>query len=94
MSWLINDEFQGVLADGQFLVPAKQKRFQERFFRPPEQYRYQHPQVFANVFRRPYGVQWAHYNAPRNVTAFNTEAERLVKGEVPLQAAWRICNGC
>ncbi|HVG98477.1 MAG TPA: extracellular solute-binding protein [Chloroflexota bacterium] len=84
MSWLMNDEFQGVLADGQFLVPAKQK-FQERFFRPPDQYRYQHPQVFANVFRRPYGVQWAHYNAPRNVTAFNTEAERLVKGEVPLQ---------
>jgi ABC-type glycerol-3-phosphate transport system substrate-binding protein len=84
MSWLMNDEFQGVLADNQFLVPAKQK-FQERFFRPPEQYKYQHPQVFAGVFRRPYGVQWAHYNAPRNVTAFNTEAERLVKGEVPLQ---------
>jgi ABC-type glycerol-3-phosphate transport system substrate-binding protein len=84
MRWLAGDEFQGVLAENQFLVPAKEK-FQERFFRPPDQYKYQHPQVFANVFKRPYGIQWAHYNAPRNITTFNTEAEKLVKGEVPLQ---------
>jgi ABC-type glycerol-3-phosphate transport system substrate-binding protein len=84
MSWLMGDEFQGVLAENQFLVPAKE-RFQERFFRPPDQYKYQHPQVFANVFKRPYGIQWAHFNAPRNITTFNTEAEKLVKGEVPLQ---------
>lgn len=84
MRWLMGDEFQGVLAENQFLVPAMRK-FQERFYRPPEQYKYQHPQVFANVYKRPYGIQWAHYNAVRNITTFNTEAERLVKGEVPLQ---------
>ena len=33
MRWLAGDEFQGVLAENQFLVPAKEK-FQERFFRP------------------------------------------------------------
>jgi fructooligosaccharide transport system substrate-binding protein len=84
MKWMIGDEFQNILAENQFLVPAK-KKFQERFYRPPEQYKYQHPNVFANVFKRPYGIQWAHYNAPRNVTAFNTEAAKMVNGEVPLQ---------
>ena len=84
MKWIIGDEFQNVLAENQFLVPAK-KKFQDRFYRPPEQYKYQHPNVFANVFKRPYGIQWAHYNAPRNVTTFNTEADKLVRGEVPLQ---------
>jgi ABC-type glycerol-3-phosphate transport system substrate-binding protein len=84
MKWMMGDEFQGILAENQFLVPAKRK-FQERFFRPPDQYQYQHPQVFAQVFRRPYGIQWAHYNAPRNITAFNTEATRMVTGELPVQ---------
>jgi fructooligosaccharide transport system substrate-binding protein len=84
MKWMMGDEFQGILAENQFLVPAR-KKAQERFFRPPDQYKYQHPQVFANVFKRPYGIQWSHYNAPRNVTTFNTEATKLVTGEVPLQ---------
>jgi len=84
MKWLMEDEFQGILAENQFLVPAKKKQ-QERFYRPPEQYKYQHPQVFAAVFRKPYGIQLAHYNAPRNQTTFNTEAAKLVNGEVPLQ---------
>jgi ABC-type glycerol-3-phosphate transport system substrate-binding protein len=84
MKWMMSDEFQGILAENQFLVPAK-KKFQERFFRPPDQYKYQHPQVFAQVFRRPYGIQWAHYNAPRNVTTFNTEITKIITGEVPAQ---------
>ncbi|MGH2350679.1 MAG: extracellular solute-binding protein, partial [Chloroflexota bacterium] len=84
MKWLMQDEFQGILAEQQFLVPAKEKH-QERFFRPPDQYKYQHPQVFANVFKRPYGIQWAHYNAPRNISTFGTEAGKMVRGEVPLQ---------
>ncbi|MDQ3699406.1 MAG: extracellular solute-binding protein [Chloroflexota bacterium] len=84
MKWMMGEEFQGILAENQFLVPAR-KKFQDRFFRPPDQYKYQHPQVFANVFSRPYGIQWAHYNAFRNVAAFNTESTRLVTGEVPMQ---------
>jgi ABC-type glycerol-3-phosphate transport system substrate-binding protein len=84
MKWMMGDEFQGILAENQFLVPAR-KKLQERFFRPPDQFKYQHPQVFANVFKRPYGIQWSHYNAPRNITTFNTEATKLVTGEVPLQ---------
>jgi ABC-type glycerol-3-phosphate transport system substrate-binding protein len=84
MKWMMSDEFQGMLAENQFLVPAK-KRFQERFYRPPAQYPYQHAQVFAQVFRRPYGIQWAHYNAFRNVAAFNTEITKIITGEVPVQ---------
>jgi fructooligosaccharide transport system substrate-binding protein len=84
MRWLMQDDFQGILAENQFLVPAK-KKHQERFYRPPEQYKYQHPQVFAQAFRRPYGIQLAHYNAQRNQTTFNTEAGKLVRGEIPLQ---------
>ncbi|HEX2066814.1 MAG TPA: extracellular solute-binding protein [Candidatus Thermoplasmatota archaeon] len=46
MRWLMQDEFQGYLAEHQYLVPAK-KRHQPEFFRVPSQYPYQHPQVFA-----------------------------------------------
>jgi len=84
MHWLMEDEFQGVLAEKQFLVPAK-KKFQERFYRPPEVYKYQHPQVFADVYKRPRGIIFAHYNAAQSVGDFNTAALKMVKGEVPLQ---------
>jgi ABC-type glycerol-3-phosphate transport system substrate-binding protein len=96
MNWLMNDEFQGVLAENQFLVPAK-KKFQPRFYRPPEPYKYQHPQVFADVYKHPYGIIFAHYNAPDNVGTFNDEAIRMVQGEVPLQGGLsdlqRVLNG-
>ena len=88
MRWMMQDEFQGFLAENQFLVPAK-KSHQPRFFRPPEQYKYQHPQVFANVFKRPYGIQWAHYNAPRNIETYGQEVGKLVTGEVALQSGLR-----
>lgn len=81
MRWLIGDEFQGFLAENQFLVPAK-KNHQTRFFRPPEQYKYQHPQVFANVYKRPYGILWSHYNAGQNGTVYGAEMGKIIKGEV------------
>jgi multiple sugar transport system substrate-binding protein len=88
MKWLMQDEFQGILAEHQFLVPAK-KSHQARFFRPPSQYPYQHPQVFANVFKRPYGIQLAHYNAFRNLETYSREMDRIIKGEVALQSGLR-----
>jgi ABC-type glycerol-3-phosphate transport system substrate-binding protein len=92
MNWLMNDEFQGVLAENQFLVPAK-KKFQPRFYRPPEAYKYQHPQVFADVFKHPYGIIFAHYNAAQNVGDFNAAALKMIKGEVPLQGGLADLQG-
>jgi ABC-type glycerol-3-phosphate transport system substrate-binding protein len=88
MRWLMQDEFQGILAENQFLVPAKESH-QPRFFRPTSQYPYQHPQVFANAFKRPYGIQLAHYNAFRNLETYGQEMDKMVKGEVPLQSGLR-----
>jgi ABC-type glycerol-3-phosphate transport system substrate-binding protein len=84
MRYLIQDEFQGYLAEHQFLVPAK-KRHQERFFRAPDQYKYQHPQVFANVYKRPYGIIWTHYTAADNATLYNAEVGKIIRGEQPQQ---------
>ncbi|MGH2350963.1 MAG: extracellular solute-binding protein, partial [Chloroflexota bacterium] len=85
MRWLMQDEFQGILAEQQFLVPAK-KKHQERFFRPPDQYKYQHPQVFSNVYKRPYGIIWTHYNAAENASTWNTEIKKVFSGEVAIQS--------
>jgi ABC-type glycerol-3-phosphate transport system substrate-binding protein len=88
MHWLMGDEFQGVLAEQQFLVPAK-KRHQPRFFRPPEGLKYQHPGVFANVYKRPYGIIWTHFNAAENATTWANEIKKVFSGEVGMQGGLR-----
>ena len=52
LKFLIGDDFQGFMAQEQVLVPAKLNH-QERFFRPPAQYPFQHAKVFADVFKKP-----------------------------------------
>jgi ABC-type glycerol-3-phosphate transport system substrate-binding protein len=84
MRWLIQDEFQGFLAENQYLVPAK-KSHQARFFRVPQPLPYQHPQVFADVYKRPYGVIWSHYNAGLNDQVYGQEMGKIVQGETPIQ---------
>lgn len=88
MRYLMQDEFQGYLAENQFLTPAK-KQFQPRFFRAPEQYPYQHPQVFANVYKRPYGIIWSHYNAQENTTTWNQEIGKIFSGELGIASGLR-----
>ena len=85
MKWMIQDEFQAFLAEHRYLTPAKRSH-QARFFRVAEQYRYQHPQVLANVYRRPFGLLWgAHYNAVQNMQTYATEVLKLYRGEAPLR---------
>jgi ABC-type glycerol-3-phosphate transport system substrate-binding protein len=81
MRWMIQDEFQGFLAEQQYLVPAK-KGHQARFFRPPAAYPYQHPQVFANVYKRPYGIFFSHYRATESAATWGREMPRIITGEV------------
>jgi ABC-type glycerol-3-phosphate transport system substrate-binding protein len=88
MRFMMGDEFQGFLAENQFYVPAK-KSHQARYFRPPSQFPYQHPQVFADMFKRPYGMTWSHYNAVKNESDYGTEMAKIVRGEVPLQGGLR-----
>jgi ABC-type glycerol-3-phosphate transport system substrate-binding protein len=88
MKWMVQDEFQAFLAENQYLVPAK-KSHQAQFFRVPSQFPYQHPQVFANIFKRPYGIIWAHYNAAKNTSMWSTEVNKIFSGEVPMQAGLR-----
>lgn len=88
MKWIMQDEFQGFLAEHQYLVPAK-KSHQLKFFRVPAQFPYQHPQVFANVFKRPYGIIWSHYNAQANDDVYGREMPKIVLGEVALNNGLR-----
>jgi ABC-type glycerol-3-phosphate transport system substrate-binding protein len=83
MRWIMGDEFQTFLAQHQYLVPAKLSA-QPTFFRPPAQYPYQHPQVFAGVPKRPHGVIWSHFNAAKNQTDYNTQVLDIYSGKVPL----------
>ena len=55
----------------------------------PSQFPYQHPQVFANIFKRPYGIIWAHYNAAKNTSMWATEVNKIFSGEVPMQGGLR-----
>jgi ABC-type glycerol-3-phosphate transport system substrate-binding protein len=84
MKYLMQDEFQGFLAEQQFLVPGK-KSHQARFFRVPSQYPYQHPTIFADVYKKPYGVIWSHYRAGEDATLYNTEMAGVIRGEAPMQ---------
>jgi hypothetical protein len=86
MRYLMQDEFQGFLAEQQFLVPGKKSQ-QARFFRVPPQYPHQHPTVFADVYKRPYGIIWSHYRAVEDATLYNTELAAVIRGEAPLQGA-------
>ena len=88
MRWLMGDEFQGILAEQQFLVPAM-KRHQARFFRAPQGLSYQHPTVFADVYKKPYGIIWTHFNAAENATTWNAEIAKIFRGEVGLQNGLR-----
>ena len=85
MRWMIQDEFQAFLAEHRYLTPARRSH-QARFFRVAEQYRYQHPQVLGDVYRRPFGLLWgAHYNAVQNMQTYATEVLKLYRGEAPLR---------
>lgn len=84
MRYLMEDEFQGFLAENQFLVPAK-KKHQARFFRVPEQYKYQHPAVFADVYKKPYGIYWNHYRSAEDATLYNNEIGKIIRGEMSIQ---------
>jgi fructooligosaccharide transport system substrate-binding protein len=88
MRWMMGDAFQGFLAEHQFYVPAKRSH-QARYFRPPSELPYQHPQVFSNMYKRPYGITWSHYNAVKNEADYGTEMAKIVRGEVPLQGGLR-----
>jgi ABC-type glycerol-3-phosphate transport system substrate-binding protein len=83
MRWILGDEFQTFLAQHQYLVPAKLSS-QPTFFRPPAQYPYQHPQVFADVPRRDHGVIWSHYNAAKNQSDYNKQVLDVYSGKVPV----------
>lgn len=91
MKWLADSEFQGFLAKEQILVPAK-KDAQPAFFRPPEQYPYQHPTVFADVYRKPYGIGWSHFGAAVNATTYTRESGRIYSGEVALTTGLQELN--
>ncbi len=91
MKWLADGEFQGFLAKEQILVPAK-KDAQPVFFRPPEQNPYQHPTVFADVYRKPYGIGWRHFGAAENATTYSREMQRIYKGEVALTSGLQELN--
>ena len=84
MHYLMEDEFQGFLAENQFLVPAK-KKHQARYYRVPPQYPYQHPTIFADVYKKPYGIYWTHYRAGENATLYNNEIAKVIRGEQPMQ---------
>jgi ABC-type glycerol-3-phosphate transport system substrate-binding protein len=88
MKWMMHDEFQNYLAENKYLVPAK-LAIQPKFFQPPQQYAYQHPQVFADVYKRPYGVLWSHYNAVKNEQDYGREITRIYTGEVALESGLR-----
>ena len=88
MRWMAQDEFQSILAEQQFLVPAK-KKYQARFFRAPEQLKYQHPTVFSDAYKKPYGIIWTHFNAAENATTWSAEIAKIFSGEVALQSGLR-----
>lgn len=86
LKFLIGDDFQNFMAQEQILVPAK-KSAQPKFFRPPAQYPYQHAQVFADVFKKPYGISWRHFRGADNASVYNTEMGKVYNGEVGLSAS-------
>lgn len=92
MRWMIQDEFQGFLAENQYLVPAK-KSHQLRFFRAPAQYPNQHAQVFANVFKRPYGIIFTHFRAGENATTWGQEMPKIIRGEVAVAGGLKNLEG-
>jgi len=93
MHWLMDDEFQGVLAEKQFLVPAK-KKFQERFLPSPGGVQVPAPAGLCGCLQAPRGIIFAHYNAAQSVGDFNTAALKMIKGEVPLQGGLATCRAC
>lgn len=85
MKWMIMDEFQSFMAEERILVPAK-KDHQPRFFRPPDMYPYQHAQVFADVFKRPYGIYIRHYGATEDSAIYSREVQKIYRGEISVVA--------
>jgi hypothetical protein len=83
MKFLIMDDFQNFMAEEQILVPAK-KSAQARFFRPPAQYPYQHAQVFADVFKRPHGINIRHFEAGKNSTVYSEVQGQIFSGQLGL----------
>jgi hypothetical protein len=75
------DDFQNFMGQEQILVPAKLSA-QSKFFRPPAQYPNQHPQVFSNVFKRPYGIAWRHFEAGKNGTVYTEFRDKIFSGEL------------
>lgn len=83
MRFMIGDDFQGFLAQEQVIVPAKLSA-QAKFYRAPAPYPYQHPQLFADVFKKPHGVIWQHFRAADNSAVYNQEMPKIFRGEVDL----------
>jgi multiple sugar transport system substrate-binding protein len=81
LKFMILDDFQGFLAEQQILVPAKLSA-QTRFFRPPAQYPYQHAKVFSDVFKKPLGISWRHFEAGKNGTVYNDQITKIFNGEL------------
>jgi hypothetical protein len=40
--------------------------------------------VFADVFKRPFGVTWRHYKGADNSAVYGTEIAKIYDGSVPL----------
>jgi multiple sugar transport system substrate-binding protein len=83
LKFLIMDDFQNFMGQEQILVPAKLSA-QAKFFRPPAQYPNQHPQVFSNVFKRPHGIAWRHFEAGKNGTVYSEFRDKIYSGELAM----------
>jgi ABC-type glycerol-3-phosphate transport system substrate-binding protein len=83
LKFLIGDDFQGFMAQEQVLVPAKLNH-QERFFRPPAQYPFQHAKVFADVFKKPHGISFRHFKTTENGTVYTEFRNKIFSGELGL----------
>jgi hypothetical protein len=46
---------------------------------------YQHPAIFADVYKKPYGILWSHYRAGEDATLYNAEMASVIRGEAPMQ---------
>jgi ABC-type glycerol-3-phosphate transport system substrate-binding protein len=83
LKFIIGDDFQGFMAQEQVLVPAKLNH-QERFFRAPSQYPYQHAKVFADVFKKPHGIVFRHFKATENGQVYSEIRDKIYSGELAM----------
>jgi multiple sugar transport system substrate-binding protein len=84
LKFLIGDDFQAFMSQEQILVPAKLSH-QNKFFRPPPQYPYQHATVFPTVFKKPVGTIWRNFRSAEDGTVYNEYRDKIYKGELSVQ---------